>query len=346
MNPLVTLHPLLGRRRWLGRLGLGSLIGLLALWWAVRGVDLANLAQILLTLSPAWLLAALGGVTAVSVTKAARWRVLYGLPGRQLPFADLFFALVSAQSVNILIPIRLGELIRVGWLKQAGRPGAVTLSTIVVEKAVDLLAAGVVATTLMAITTVPGWFGRPAIGLLLAGLLLAGGLASLWALRTRLEAGLAPVLALGRIIPLAWQNRLLRLVRGLVEALGLLSRWQTLALVLLWTLLVWLVSLLTIAALFAAFHLPLSLAALILIVLGANFSNLTAAPGHIGVIPMLAVLVLGFYGISQPVAVGFGLVLNGVMVAPLVVLGAGALWFRAMELLAWLTPASAMTGNE
>ena len=47
-----------------------------------------------------------------------------------------------SQMLNLVFPIRLGELARLGLMRQEGRPVGVTFGTIVVEKALDLLAVG------------------------------------------------------------------------------------------------------------------------------------------------------------------------------------------------------------
>jgi hypothetical protein len=53
----------------------------------------------------------------------------------------------------------------------------------------------------------------------------------------------------------------------------------------------------------------------------------------IGVIQAIAMVVLGGYGVPQPIALGFGIVLNVVTVAPLISMGSLALWQRAVPLL-------------
>jgi hypothetical protein len=92
---------------------------------------------------------------------------------------------MAAQAINLIIPIRLGELVRLVWMKQAGQPGAITLSTILVEKAIDLLSIGVMAMSLVALAVAPIGLRSWAIGTLVIGLALAFGLALIWRLRAR-----------------------------------------------------------------------------------------------------------------------------------------------------------------
>ncbi|MBI1877580.1 MAG: flippase-like domain-containing protein, partial [Chloroflexi bacterium] len=109
----------------------GLLIGALSLWWAMRGLEMPAMLRTLAMASPAWITVSLVGVGAVVVVKAARWGALYRLAEPRPSFGELFAVLAAAQMINVVIPIRLGELIRIGLMKQTGQSGAITLSTLV-----------------------------------------------------------------------------------------------------------------------------------------------------------------------------------------------------------------------
>lgn len=313
-------------RLWV-RLTPGLVVGGLCLWWTMRGLELPVVFQTLAMTSPAWVVAALGGVAGVALAKAARWGALYRGAGRQAPFWNLFAVLMAAQMVNVMLPIRLGELLRLGFMKRAGQPGALTLSTLVVEKALDLIAAGLIAVSVVALAVAPAWLLDQAGRVLGMGLGLGGSVLLVWCLRDRLERYLAAGLTWAELTPLGWFRSLLRWVRSMLEAFGMLTRAGALARVTLWTAGIWLLSLLTMLALFAALGLPLPVTAAMVMLLAVTSSNiLPSPPGLVGVMHLVAVLVLGQYGITQPVAVGFGIVLNLVTVVPLIVLGSWVLW--------------------
>ena len=89
-------------------------------------------------------------------------------------------------------------------------------------------------------------------------------------------------------------------------------------------------------ALFAAFGLHLPLSAAVVMMLAVSSSNIAPSPpALVGVMHLIAVVVLGQYGVAQSVAVGFGLVLNVVTIAPLIVLGVWALGSRTILLSGW-----------
>ena len=74
----------------------------------------------------------------MSAGKALRWRWLY--PQAAPPVAGLahFSILMIAQMLNVVVPVRLGEVARLGLMQQEGRPVGMTLGTIVVEKSLGL----------------------------------------------------------------------------------------------------------------------------------------------------------------------------------------------------------------
>jgi uncharacterized protein (TIRG00374 family) len=239
--------------------------------------------------------------------------------------------------VNLLSPIRLGEIIRIIFMKQAGQPGAATLSTIIVEKGLDLTAAGVVAAALVVLAVTPAWLWQQSAGLALAGLLLPVGLILLWSGRRQIERGFAAGLARASCLPERWRQHILAISRTMLQTFEAIAATpSTLGWVLFWTMMAWLLSLLTMMTLFAAFHLTLPLTAVLLMVLAVHSSNiLPSPPALVGLMQVIAVVVLGQYGLPRSEAVGFGLILNIVTVAPIIILGSWALLPRLASILTW-----------
>ena len=332
-----SVYSLPHRWRLLARFTIGLLVGALALWWIGRGLDWSLVLQTLTGVHLGWVAVSVIGVVVVALAKTVRWRVLYPVTGQKPSFGTLFSGLMAAQAINLIIPIRLGELVRLGWMKQAGQSGAVTLSTILVEKAIDLLAAGLMVIALVALAVAPDWLHSQASRLALISLTLVVSLALVWRLRGWLEQWLAHAPGRAGWLPARWRERLIRMAHTLLAAWGPLSDQHALSSALGWTIVVWLLSLLTILALFAAFDLRLPIAAAVLIMLAVGSSNIVPSPpGLVGVMHLIAVVVLGQYGVAQPVAVGFGTVLNVVTVAPLLILGTCALWSHAVSAVTWL----------
>jgi uncharacterized membrane protein YbhN (UPF0104 family) len=138
-------------------------------------------------------------------------------------------------------------------------------------------------------------------------------------------------------LPTSWQRRLLGIVHTMLAGLGTLADRRSMTVILLWTFLIWLCSLLTMVALVAAFGLHLPLTAAVILMLAVSSSNLAPSPpALVGLMQGLAVLVLGQYGVAQATALGFGIVLNLVTVLPLILVGSWALWSRTSSVVTLL----------
>jgi uncharacterized protein (TIRG00374 family) len=304
-------------------------IGAACLWFSMRGVRLAAFRAELTEFSPALVLLAMGSVVLVAAAKALRWQWLYGSMGRDRPFSIHFAVLMIAQMLNLVVPVRLGEVARLGLMRQEGRPIGVTFGTIVVEKGLDLLAVGIIVLLLAPVILLSATarsqaaLTGPLVGLLIFLFLFAVG---------RLQT---PLLRLVNDIPMPRNARLARLVssiqRGLRAILGSMAelRGAQLARIAALTAAIWLVSLGTVYLMLHAFSLALGWSAALALMLALTSSNWAPTPpAMIGVVGAVSVAVLTPFGVDQTRALAFGTVLNLVLVGPPVLLGGAALAIR------------------
>jgi uncharacterized protein (TIRG00374 family) len=319
----------------LGRLLAGLAVAAAALavtLWDVRPEQvLAALAGTRLE----WLLLATASVLLVAVTKAARWQALLRAvnePGAQVGYRTVFAVLLSAQVLNILIPIRLGELVRIVVLNRRGGPSkSAILGTIAVEKLLDLLF-----TALLALLVLPlaagavSEFDSALASLALAlGALVALVLAWRWhaALLGWFNAWVLPRLPARARRPLA------RLADAAVHALQVLASPRALATVGGWSLLVWLFSGLSFYLLFGALDLALPPQVALVLLAATQFGFVPpAAPGLVGVFDAIAPALLPLFGVERARAVAYGFLSHVVLVGPPVLLGA---FFLAQEAARW-----------
>jgi uncharacterized protein (TIRG00374 family) len=120
------------------RVWLGLAVALAAVWFALRGVDLHAVAGefrrarwgVLIGISvPAYL--------AVCWLRALRWRHLTDAI-QPMPRAALFRAVAVGFMANNIFPLRIGEIVRVGYLARETRtPAAAVLATVVLERVID-----------------------------------------------------------------------------------------------------------------------------------------------------------------------------------------------------------------
>jgi uncharacterized membrane protein YbhN (UPF0104 family) len=290
------------RRRW--RLliswlvAIGLILWLLAQAWPEyqRGVGSSLRLD-----NPAWLVAALLSVVATLVLRVGRWRWLLsgGAAGRPA-WASLWRATLWGQGLNMLLPLRAGDLARAyGIGSGEGAGAAYALGTIVAEKLLDLAGLGA-AVLLLLLLPGPGPWPAGLVPISRLGiplLALSGGLGLAWFLRRR---------------PLAVQG-----VQRLAHGLAVLSRPAVLVPALAWSLPLWLAHVFNNYAIARALALGMDWtgALLVWVVLQAGLAP-PSTPAKIGVFQALCVASLGLLGYSSALGLAYGLVLQLVLMLP------------------------------
>jgi uncharacterized membrane protein YbhN (UPF0104 family) len=311
-------------RGWLGWLVRGA-AGLGLLYFALRGLDWRQVAVALATVDWPWALAALASLGLSLALKALRWQVLLRGAVPRSSWLNLFGALLAGQAVNIVLPVRGGELSRALLVTPASASRAGILAGIGAEKVFDLVALTVLAVGwLPAVLAVgpqaeaaalqPGWAGAAAAlgGALALWVLVEWGEALWRRARRLLEARLA-ALAPGRrwlVTPFNWVDEILIGLRPLrlpvvfLAAVGL-------------TVLIWANMLATNLLLFNAFQLdaPLlaGMAVLVLVHIGLLPSIM---PGNVGPFYFFTRIALLPFGVPAPVALSYAVLLHALVVLP------------------------------
>jgi len=315
---------------------LGLILGALALLIALQQADSVQVLPTLRQLHFSWYGLAFLAVLAVSAGKAWRWQVLYPSSAEPLPWREHFAILLIAQMLNMLIPIRLGEVARLGLMQQARRPLGMTLGTIAAEKALDLITTG----TLL-LVTLPALVWQEArltaltvlgSGLAVAlGLILLGVTHTFWLrLLERWPRPRQPRWA-------ALWERVLRLPQALLVWAGTLSMTHWIGACIL-SVGVWALSLLCIALVLRAFEITSLLTALLLM-LAITFTNLLPQPpAMVGTVLFVTQQVLTSFGVAPAQGLAVGSALNVVMVLPIVLGGAWATGVRVARLVAHPAP--------
>lgn len=285
----------------MGRLSLGNvrkvLMGVFALGlayaglrFALHGLDWPSFQVQLQQLDWRWLLLAVIFDIASYVAQGARWRfLLYGASLWQTTraiYAGLF--------LNELIPLRPGEAVRA---LLASRDLNVRLLSVVptmlVERLMDGLWLAVALVAALFLVPLPGFLVR---GAELVVAIVCALLITAWLLGYSRSALVCKVrMGLGNVPALASSGCFL-LAQGL-------AFW----------------------AVMRASHLPLGLfAAFFVMVIVRIGTMIPGAPANLGTHQFSTVLGLSLYGIRQPEAAGFSIVVFTVLTAPLLVLGFAA----------------------
>ncbi len=135
------------RVSWL-RVTIGVAVGLIGLFFIVRNVEFADVASAYQDAILGYVLLAVAVILITIITKTWRWQLIFKSGPDAPGFRPLFWALVTGQFFNIVVPFRTGEIARVLSLDQQEQVSkSKTLSTLVIEKTLDT--AGLVATILI-----------------------------------------------------------------------------------------------------------------------------------------------------------------------------------------------------
>jgi uncharacterized protein (TIRG00374 family) len=307
------------------RVVVGSLIGLVALWLAFRGESLDALAGAIGQADSWWTIAALVSIAVSLGCVTLRWRVLFGRPQAGAPKPGLLFnALVLGQAVNIALPIRVGELVRVLMVyRKGGQTLERTFVTVVAERLMDTGVFALAAAWLALQVTFPPSLAGPMRAVTIAGMIAAalgvmallGGARVAALLRNRVETRARGGLArfAGRSATVVGEVARLRDPRTLIAAAGL-------------SVLILVLSASTNYLLFRAFHLPLPpVAALLVLMVLQVGSAPVSTPGNLGVFQYLTVLALSVYAVDHTAAAAYSVVLYLIAYGPKLVIGAWSL---------------------
>ncbi len=302
------------------RLWFGVAVSAGSIYLLSRGVSWG---EVLATLGQLEMLPALLALLIVLVTgiaKMERWRWLFWPHQANVGRVWLYGVLLAGQMINFAFPSRLGELSRVYYV---GRSGPVrrahVLTSIAVEKTVDLVMTLALLAVLLSVMPVPAWLHGSVKTLSFAVLVLLLILLALTWKEHYARRGLAwPI----RYFPQRFQEPARRQLELALAGLNALRQGRVLAGVCFWSVVVWATSVWTNYLVFRSLGLELSWkAALFLLLILMLGTAIPSSPGKIGVFHYLTVLALAPFAVVKPVALSVALVLYVVAYGPVLVGG-------------------------
>lgn len=307
----------------------GLLTGVLG-WATIRGIPWGDVWPALKHASGVWLAVALLSVLGNNVAKVWRWRALLGDEGRRIGWGVLATAHLVGQLINTFVPGRAGEIGRLYLVDSATRGRSFVLGTIVLEKALDLVAFGVVFWASVVVLPLPAWLEQPSFQAVLIAAGLGGGLVG----AVVGQQTLAKVLQAGSaFLPERWQQWVQPRMLTMLESLRTLQESRHIWQVIVATVLVWWTMVLNNYAILRALHLPFGFdAALITMLVLLVGTSLITVPGRVGVFEYLAMVGLGVFGANTVQGLTFGVLLHAVVVVPPTVWALALLvWYAAVR---------------
>ncbi|MCP4418171.1 MAG: flippase-like domain-containing protein [Chloroflexi bacterium] len=303
--------------------GLTAVFLIGGVWYLSQTIAFTDIQQALALANGRYILLALAAFTLNGTLKAWRWRVLLSPNNeKRLPFTAVFWAIWLGQFVNTVLPfLRLGEIGRVYAInKQAGLSKMQALSTIVVEKSLELVMLGLLLLVLLPILVLPDYLQNSGQTLLLiAGVAIIGlsvvAYQTAWVIRQ--------LRRLFQFLPQPLERRLTKLLIGGLEGLTSLRSGSAVLRLLGSSVLLLILALLTPYFLFLAFHIPLGMAEAAVIDSALSLTaSAPSTPAQLGIFEGTVLLVLYQFGQSnQAINISFAVVYHLIVLLPKIILG-------------------------
>lgn len=286
------------------RATVGAVISIAALWFVLRGVDLARTGDVLAHADLRWIALAAIFLCVDLAMRALRWQRLLH-PIAAIRYRPMLGYLLIGYVANNVLPARLGELVRVHYLgDREGVSRASALGTVVVERIVDLVAVVAIASVALLVLSVKGVVASAVfVGAGVAGLFLA--VLALGIVAHRLPGADR----LGAVVD-RWP-RVRDLARSLQGGLAVAGRPRTLTEALLCSAASWAVSILAWAAVGQSIGIELSIGQAALIASGvALASAVPAGPSNLGTFELAAVEIGKAIGVPADPAFALALIVH------------------------------------
>jgi uncharacterized protein (TIRG00374 family) len=313
-------------KRW--QFWIGVLISLIFLYLALRGLQLANMWDVLQGARYVWLIPGVAIYFLGVWVRAWRWHYLLR-PLKPISTRTMFPIVAIGYMGNNIYPARAGEILRAVVLKRREDiPVSASLATIIIERVYD----GVVMLAfvflnlpeLARLTADSGFVGD------IQTLAVWGAVAFLGVLAIFLLAAMFPLRAEGIItkitnsmVPVRYRGKVLEVMVRFLGGLESLRSPREALMVFLTSVVIWLLETGKYWFVMHAFDFHVSFFALMLMNGIVNLATtLPSAPGYVGTFDAPGIAVLKAYNVDPAIAAGYTLVLHVALWLPITTLGA------------------------
>jgi len=309
---------------------LGIVISVVFLCLALRNVSYAKLFASLqgvhyLYLIPAILLSLL-----TMWLRALRWRYLLE-PIKRVSNHSLFSAVMIGFMANNVLPVRMGEFVRAYAIgKKENLSKTLSFATIVVERILDGFTLLAFLLVMVIFFPFPDWAKKAGVLAFAFYLLVIVFLFLLKKHRENMFRFLNYILS-----PVSEHitQKVSQLLESFIAGLDVLKGKRQIALILFYSVSIWIVYGILTHLLFMAFNFTLPAYAPFLLIVVVTFgAMIPSSPGFIGTFQFFCVTGLAFLGVKESDALGFSLVCHASQYFPVTFLGLFYLWKDNMSL--------------
>ena len=297
----------------------GLVISAVFLWLAVRNADPDAVREALSEADVGLILLAVVAFMFGYLLQATRWRKIAAAP--QVGLRRFYEMVLGGLACNNVLPIRIGEVVRAGWLsREAPMPGGRALGTVALDRACDVIALVLFLLIGLQAVPTPAWLRNMIIGAAILVALIVGALvfARLYT-RTR-----------GR--DRRERGRVRRIVRDTIDFLGEPVGRRRAAVWLALSIAGWTMG--AVAAFLVARSVGIHLAPLEAIFVASALAlgvAIPSSPGYIGTYQLIAVEALGLLDIDDSQALAFSILMHASWFVPTTLFGGGVIIWRALR---------------
>ncbi|MFN8634712.1 MAG: lysylphosphatidylglycerol synthase transmembrane domain-containing protein [Chloroflexota bacterium] len=300
----------------------GIAISLILLWLFFRNQEWDKLRDSLLDVQPLWIVPGIVVYFAGIWLRGIRWRLLM-LPFAKVPDSRLASVILIGFTVNNVLPLRLGELVRTFVLRRShGVPIPATLATILIERVLDMVALCGLMTLVYAIERdrISGWVEY---GSYFCIAVTAGGVVGLLVLLATPRRWLDALLELATRIAARVHHKLGEVVASCVDGVRALEDTRSLLGVVSLSILCWVAELGIYYFMMLTVGMNTTIWALVAGMVVANLATVfPSSPGYVGTFDVLLKdLLQTTFGVAEPIAVTYTLLTHAVLLLPVVFVG-------------------------
>jgi uncharacterized protein (TIRG00374 family) len=295
-------------------------VSALFLWLAFRNADLDAVGRALSNARLGFVLVAVCVICVGYGFQAARWRRIAGSPLRLRSFYGM---LLGGLAANNVLPVRIGELLRAGWLsRDAPMPGGRAFGSVVLDRICDVLTLVLFFAIGLQTVASAAWLVRLAVGAVVAVVLIAIAL-----VLARIYAGRK-----GHRRTARPRGRLVVILRDTIVMLGEPIGRRRAAVWLALTVCTWCLS--SLAAALVARSVGIHLSAIEAIFVTSSLAlgvAIPSSPGYVGTYQWLGVASLGLLDVPVEQALAFSILMQASWYVPTTLAGGAFISVRAMH---------------
>lgn len=316
--------------------GIGISLALVVYLFSFSGVDYGQLWPSLAAAEVPVLLAAAALLAGSLVIRAWRWQYLLK-PLKKVGFSNSMSATSIGLMANMILPIRLGEIVRAVVLGyREGIDKSASFATVVVDRLLDGFTLLFILAVLLLVVPLPldqGWEKSLRWGGLLFFSFYLGVFALLFYLHRSPARVLHGVRRLGSGLPVRWVDKLCGFLESFTGGLHTLDRTEYLGQIVVTSLILWgLIGVYNFLVVLAfKLNLPLTVGFLLLVAQAAAVM-IPSSPGFVGTHHAASFACLRLWGVSPEAALSVALVMHAIGYFLTIAVGAIYLWVVGISL--------------